>query len=117
MNSAQRKHYQTLLKEQLAEISKSAELHQRQIEESHETSDFVGVDRAAELETMEVDSSITASEINLVKKIEHALTRIQDGSYGSCETCGEEIPTARLDAKPSVSLCVPCQEKHEAEGR
>ena len=43
-----------------------------------------------------------------------ALERIDRGIYGLCESCGSAIPEARLEAKPSVSLCLSCQEAHEA---
>lgn len=108
-------HYRALLEEQLDSIGATAREHQEQIGNSHETGDFVGGDRAAELESMEVDSNVTDSEFRLAEKIRHALDRIENGSYGTCEGCGGEIPAARLDAKPSVSLCIPCQEKHEED--
>jgi DnaK suppressor protein len=41
--------------------------------------------------------------------IERALTRLADGSYGNCETCGQAIPPRRLEALPFATLCVPCQ--------
>ncbi len=115
MNSEQLAHYRSLLKDQLSSLTEAAQLHQQQMDESHTTKDFVGGDRAAELESMEVDASISESELNLVKKIEHALERIESGTYGKCETCGADIGSARLDAKPSVSLCINCQEAHESE--
>lgn len=108
-------HYRKLLEEQLASLRKSAGDHLQQIDESRQTRDFMGGDRASELETMEVDTTISASEEQLARKIKHALTRIEAGDYGCCEECGGEIPAARLEAKPSVSLCIDCQEKHEAE--
>ncbi len=115
MNSEQLAHYRSLLEKQLSSLTETAQLHQQQMDESHTTKDFVGGDRAAELESMEVDTSISESELNLVKKIEHALKRVESGEYGKCEGCGGEIGSARLDAKPSVSLCINCQEAHEAE--
>lgn len=116
MNPEQLEHYRKRLEEQLASLGKAAELHQRQLGESQTTRDFVGGDRAADLENQEVDSSVAESELRLVEKIEHALDRIDKGTYGTCEGCGEEIPAPRLEAKPSVSLCISCQEKHEAGG-
>ena len=114
MNTEQLAHYRKQLEEQLRSLSETADLHQQQLDESHTSRDFVGGDRAAELENMEVDSSVAESEINLAKKIEHALDRIDKGTYGICERCGSAIPAARLDAKPSVSLCISCQEDHES---
>ena len=114
MNSQELTHYKKQLQEQLASLRSTAQSHERQLEESHTTNDFIGGDRAAELENLEVDSSVADSEENLARKIEHALERIEDGKYGICEECQAEIPAARLKAKPSVSLCIDCQEKHEA---
>jgi len=115
MNSEELNHYRVTLEEQLARLTESTGTHESALGENHTTNDFVGPDRAAELETLEVDASITASEHRLAAKIQHALQRIERGLYGVCESCGAAIPTARLDAKPSVSLCLDCQEAHESE--
>ncbi len=44
-----------------------------------------------------------------MEQVEHALERLEQGRYGSCERCAEEIPVARLTAFPSVTLCVACK--------
>lgn len=116
MNAEQLEHYRLALEEQLAQLTEATGVHESVIDESHTTKDFVGADRAAELETLEVDATITASEHRLAAKIQYALGRISKGTYGVCEACGANIPAARLDAKPSVSLCLSCQEAHELEG-
>lgn len=54
-------------------------------------------------------SNIATSEDHLLEKIETALQRTEDGTYGICTDCGADIPEERLLAKASVSLCVPCQ--------
>lgn len=114
MNTTQLAHYRKQLEDQLAALQKDSESHQHQIEGNHVGGDFVGADRAAELETIEVDSLVVDSEVHLLEKIQHALERVDNGTYGICESCDKEIPEARLSAKPSVSLCVACQEAHEA---
>ena len=43
-----------------------------------------------------------------VKEIDQALERLDDGSYGRCESCGQPIPAGRLLALPWAALCVPC---------
>ncbi|MGJ8723237.1 MAG: TraR/DksA family transcriptional regulator [Roseibacillus sp.] len=70
------------------------------------------VDQATD-SSIEVLERVKGSEIKLIAKIKLALARIEDGSYGACSNCQEEIPLARLQAKPSVSLCLSCQTKHE----
>jgi DnaK suppressor protein len=47
--------------------------------------------------------------------IDEALDKIQDGTYGECEECGDEIGTGRLKAMPLAKLCVSCQSKLEKE--
>ncbi len=49
----------------------------------------------------------------LVNKIDAALARIADGSYGYCEDTGEEIGISRLEARPIATLTIEAQEKHE----
>ncbi len=54
-------------------------------------------------------------ERKLIAKIQEALRRIDDGTYGICETCGEEIGQKRLEARPVTTQCIDC--KSEAEQR
>ena len=53
----------------------------------------------------------------LIKKIEEALQRIEDGTFGVCEECGEDIGTARLKARPVTTLCIECKSRREEEER
>ncbi len=52
-------------------------------------------------------------ERKLIKKIDRALKRIEEGSYGICEACGEDIDEKRLLARPEASLCIHCKRKQE----
>lgn len=54
----------------------------------------------------ERDLSISNNIKDLLDKIEHALRRIDDGTYGICERCGKPIERARLRALPYASLCI-----------
>lgn len=53
-------------------------------------------------------------EHKLIKKIKKALERIENGTFGICETCGEEISVKRLKARPVTSQCIECKSKEEA---
>ena len=53
-------------------------------------------------------------EHKLIKKIKKALERIDNGTFGICETCGEEITVKRLKARPVTSQCIECKSKEEA---
>ena len=49
----------------------------------------------------------------LLKKIEKMLAKIDEGTYGICESCGEEIGVKRLEARPVTDLCIRCKEEQE----
>lgn len=70
---------------------------------------------ATRITRSEVEDQLAEDERNLVEKIDFALRRLDSGTYDQCTGCGGEIPLARLQAKPSVSLCIDCQEKKDAE--
>jgi DnaK suppressor protein len=67
-------------------------------------------DRSLELRTRD-------RQRKLISKIEEALGRIEDGSYGYCEETGEPIGLARLDARPIATLSLEAQERHERRER
>lgn len=56
-------------------------------------------------------------ERKLITKIDEALGRIEDGSYGKCEECGGDIGIERLRARPVTTLCIECKSTQEAEER
>ena len=67
-------------------------------------------DRSLELRTRD-------RQRKLISKIEAALRRIEDGSYGFCEDTGEPIGLARLDARPIATMSLEAQERHERRER
>jgi DnaK suppressor protein len=67
-------------------------------------------DRALELRTRD-------RQRKLISKIDEALRRIEDGSYGYCEETGEPIGLARLEARPVATMSVEAQERHERRER
>jgi len=56
-------------------------------------------------------------ERKLITKIDEALGRIDDGSYGKCEECGSDIGIERLRARPVTTLCIDCKSLQEAQER
>jgi DnaK suppressor protein len=56
-------------------------------------------------------------ERKLIGKIKEALERIDEGTYGKCEECGEHISLERLKARPVTTLCIDCKSLQEAEER
>jgi DnaK suppressor protein len=72
----------------------------------------------ADRATLEADRNfmlrIRDRENKLIKKVKKALDRIEDGSFGICEKCGEDISTSRLKARPVTTLCIDCKTEEEA---
>jgi DnaK suppressor protein len=56
-------------------------------------------------------------ELNHLKKIDVALKKMEEGTYGECESCGEQIGVARLLARPVAQLCIDCKTAQENEER
>jgi DnaK suppressor protein len=69
--------------------------------------------------TLESERNLTLRirdrERKLRNKIEDALARIEDGTFGICEVCGDEIGFARLEARPVTTLCINCKSEQEQD--
>ena len=61
----------------------------------------------------EKELSIEQNVRDLIQKIDRALKRIEDGTYGICEVCGHAIEPARLEALPEATVCRECQDRLE----
>ena len=73
------------------------------------------VDQASSYTEKNVELRAINRQIKLISKIDSALKKIQDGTYGFCEETGEPIGLKRLMARPVATLCIAAQEKHEKE--
>jgi DnaK suppressor protein len=67
---------------------------------------------SAELETG-MRMRLRNREALFLKKIDDALRRIAEGTFGECEDCGSSIELKRLEARPTATLCVECKEEQE----
>jgi RNA polymerase-binding protein DksA len=63
-------------------------------------------DHASDTYGRELDDTLEENAEQILREIEAALARIEDGTYGTCEVCGSEIPQERLEAVPYATLCV-----------
>ena len=75
------------------------------------------VDAALDTEYKAINSELAEAESRELAYIERALDRIREGSYGLCESCGQKIPAARLQALPYATMCIRCQKLQEEEDR
>ena len=73
------------------------------------------VDQASSYTEKNVEMRAINRQIKLITKIDQAVKKIQDGTYGYCEETGEPIGIKRLIARPIANLCIAAQEKHEKE--
>lgn len=64
-----------------------------------------------------LSEAIILRDKNTLKKLNQALKRIEDGTFGTCEDCEEAIGEARLHAIPDANLCIHCMEKQEREAK
>lgn len=112
MNEMQREYFrQKLLQWREELLNESSETVQHMQEESLQQPDLTDrasmeTDRALELRTRD-------RERKLISKIDAALRRIDDDTYGYCEETGEPIGVKRLEARPIATLSVDAQERHE----
>lgn len=74
-------------------------------------------DAGAESFDQEINLNIMEMEQGELRAIEEALARIDDGTYGRCDSCDKAIPIARLRANPYASLCIECKRAEEGERR
>ena len=74
-------------------------------------------DRAASATDRSLELRTRDRQRKLISKIDEALRRVEDGSYGYCEETGEPITLARLDARPIATLSLEAQERHERRER
>ncbi len=68
-------------------------------------------EQAQERENDEVVDAIGNETAQSIRDIQAALTRIEDGTYGQCEACGEDIGQGRLEAIPEATRCVNCADQ------
>lgn len=74
-------------------------------------------DRASMESDRNFELRIRDRERRLIGKIREALKRIEDGEFGICESCEEEITESRLRARPVATLCIDCKEEQERRER
>lgn len=116
MESSDIEYFRKLLASMLEEAQRKGDSTIEELTDSNEV--FADpADRA----TAESDRAFTLRirdrERQLIRKIRAALQRIEDGTYGICEECGEEISIPRLKARPVTRLCINCKARQEEDER
>jgi DnaK suppressor protein len=71
------------------------------------------IDTASSEMNLAFQGRLRERERGLITKINQALTKIADGVYGECESCGEQISLKRIKARPVAELCIDCKSEQE----
>jgi DnaK suppressor protein len=112
MNSRQREYFRRKLQKWRDDILRESHLTLQHLqEESLQEPDIS--DRASTESERALELRTRDRQRKLIGKIEAALRRIDDGSYGYCEETGEPISLRRLEARPIATLSIEAQERHE----
>ena len=93
--------------------SNNEALYNNSLDDNSSSADIV--DQASSYTEKNVEMRAINRQIKLISKIEQAIKKIKDNTYGYCEETGEPIGIKRLIARPIAALCIDAQEKHEKE--
>lgn len=74
-------------------------------------------EEADEVSELEKNLALERRLLDSLKEIEHALEKYKAGTYGLCDSCGQPIERARLDALPQASLCLSCKARRAKDAR
>ena len=93
--------------------SNNEALYNSSLDDNSASADIV--DQASSYTEKNVEMKAINRQIKLISKIDQAIKKIENGTYGFCEETGEPIGIKRLIARPVATLCIAAQEKHEKE--
>ena len=93
--------------------SNNEALYNSSLDDNSSSADIV--DQASSYTEKNVEMRAINRQIKLISKIDQAIKKIKDNTYGYCEETGEPIGIKRLIARPTAALCIDAQEKHEKE--
>jgi DnaK suppressor protein len=105
--------FRKLLTRRLEELVMEAEKTKNTVKASEESASDP-MDQASNQLERDFLLRLRDRESKLIVKIKEALERIENGTFGVCEECGEEISLKRLRARPMATLCIHCKHEQEA---
>jgi len=113
LNKKDLKRFKSILEDQKRQILVQAKKTLTE-ESSFDTDDLPDeIDLASSEYTQSMIFRLRDREKFLLTKIDKALARIENGTFGICEKCEEEISVKRLEARPVTTLCIRCKEEQE----
>jgi DnaK suppressor protein len=116
MDAARLEYFRNVLMEEMKSLLSEAD--KTVTEMTSDSSNFPDpTDRATQESDRNFELRIRDRERKLLNKIRDALERINNGEFGICEECGEEISDARLKVRPVTTLCINCKMEEEQKER
>jgi DnaK suppressor protein len=116
MDQNELQYFRHQLENMLSEIQKKGEDTISDMSGTNQTYADIA-DRASQESDQYFTLRLRDRDRKLITKIKEALERIENGTYGICEACGEEISVPRLKARPVTTLCIECKSRQEEEER
>src|SRR5712671_5219884 len=116
MNERQREYFRDKLLMWKDDILKEAKETLQHLQDENQNHPDLA-DRASSETDRAIELRARDRQRKLIAKIEEALARIEDGTYGYCEETGEPIALKRLEARPIATLTIEAQERHERRER
>jgi DnaK suppressor protein len=115
LTRSKKAYFKTLLEQNLDILSQSGY-------RSYSTHDFKDgnadpIDRASAELSASLGFRFIERDSNLIRKVRQALERLEEGSFGICDECENEISEKRLHARPIATRCIKCKEKQEKRER
>src|ERR1044071_1837385 len=105
------KKYRDLLEKKRDELLATAPARTPAAEPGSKSGDWI--DQSSQESDLHVRLALKQTDSKLLRAIEEAIHRLDQGSYGICMDCENEIPSPRLDAVPWTRVCVNCKEKQK----
>ena len=115
MNKKELNHFRKILEGERKKLLKMAHEASRDRRKTDEDDLMDDIDLASSELDQSMVYRLRDRERNLLRKIEKTLQKIEDGTYGICESCGEPIGIKRLEARPVAELCISCKETQEKQ--
>jgi len=109
MTAADLKKYRDILETKRDELLHAQPARTPATEPGSKSGDWI--DQSSQESDLHVRLALKQTDSKLLRAIEEAILRLDNGTYGICRDCEEEIPTVRLDAVPWTRVCVDCKEK------
>jgi len=116
LTKKQLEEFRKILTEQLKQLEKKLSGAVDELSEESEVFPDIS-DQATQESDLYFDLRVKDREQKLIEKIKTALKKIDEGTFGICERCGEPIELERLKARPVATLCIDCKNEQEKEER